>query len=223
MSCGTCSPDDLLVAGAAGHSLGEYTALAAAGAFSFEAGLALVAARGRAMAGAAEAQEGSMAALVGADRDKAEDLASSRRSEGGLLWVANLNATSQVVIAGAEVDVNWASEHAREFGIRRVIPLNVAGAFHTPMMSPAQRGTRRGAQRDGFWRDAVSRLVERLGVTCPRHPNLAEGSANPRGALLGHTRRHGPKTDLFLHVGPGDVTARHGKTNRSLGQVPGVQ
>ncbi|MCP4245827.1 MAG: ACP S-malonyltransferase, partial [bacterium] len=89
----------------AGHSLGEYTALAAAGVFDFFTGLRVVADRGRAMATAAARQRSGMAALLGCDVETAETIARNRRSDGGQLWVANVNAPSQVVLAGAEDDL----------------------------------------------------------------------------------------------------------------------
>ena len=86
-------------AATAGHSLGEYTALAASGAITYEAGLALVAERGRAMAAAAAAGDASgMAALIGAELSHAEALAAERRRDGGKLWVANVNSPSQIVL-----------------------------------------------------------------------------------------------------------------------------
>ncbi|MFH1330548.1 MAG: acyltransferase domain-containing protein, partial [Actinomycetota bacterium] len=124
-------------AGAAGHSLGEYTALAAAGVFTFETGLRMVAARGAAMGAAAAAAPSGMAVLLGAEVEAAEGLAAARRAEGGSLWVANLNAPGQVVLAGGEPDLVWAEAHAREHGVRRVAHLKAAGAFHSPFMAPA--------------------------------------------------------------------------------------
>jgi len=124
-------------AAAAGHSLGEYTALAAAGALSYPAGLRLVAERGRAMEEAARAEPSGMAALLGATPEVAAAIARRRREEGGRLWVANLNAPGQVVLAGGAVDVEWLVARARELGARRAIPLTVAGAFHSPFMASA--------------------------------------------------------------------------------------
>lgn len=203
---------------AAGHSLGEYTALAAAGAFSFASGLSLVAARGRAMAQAATEEAGSMAALVGADLAAAETLAARCRDDGGRLWVANINAPSQIVIAGAEADVAWAVENAREFGIRRAIRLNVAGAFHTPLMASAQ--------------DRLKAAMALTKVAEPTFDVWANASASPTRdikqslaeQLTGPVRFSetlealAPTTDLFLHIGPGDVTA--GMVKRT---VPGSE
>ena len=119
----------------AGHSLGEYTALAAAGALGFEDGVRLVVERGEAMHHAAEEQPGTMAAVLGASDDDAE--AAFQRAEGDV-WVANYNAPGQVVISGEPEAVKRAGAIAKELGARKVMPLPVAGAFHTILMAPAR-------------------------------------------------------------------------------------
>jgi len=195
-------------AAAAGHSLGEYTALAAAGALDYAAGLRLVAARGAAMANAAGQVDSGMAALIGADEDAAETLVAACRSGGGALWVANLNAPGQVVIAGATTDIEWASDHAAEFGVRRVIPLKVAGAFHSPLMAPATAdleaslsATHLGEPRFAVWANADAAPVTdpadalRRQLTSPvRFAASLEGMA-------------ASGIDTFVHIGPGEVTA----------------
>lgn len=119
----------------AGHSLGEYTALVAAGAVAFEDAVRLVGERGEAMQGAAEESEGTMAALLGINAAGAD--AACRRAEGEV-WVANDNAPAQVVIAGTVEAVARAGDLAREMGARKVRPMPVGGAFHTPLMAPAR-------------------------------------------------------------------------------------
>jgi [acyl-carrier-protein] S-malonyltransferase len=123
-------------AAAAGLSLGEYTAHCFAGTFSFEAGLRLVRARGLAMQAAAEAQPSGMTSLVGADAATAERVCARARGD-GVLVVANLNAPGQVVVSGDLAALARVPEAAKEEGIRRCIPLVVAGAFHSPLMAPA--------------------------------------------------------------------------------------
>ncbi len=122
-------------AACAGHSLGEYTALVASGAVSFEDGIRLVCARGDAMARAGEDAPGTMAALLGISDDDAE--AACQRAEGDV-WVANYNAPGQVVVAGTADAVTKASSLAKELGARRVLPIPVSGAFHTPLMTAAR-------------------------------------------------------------------------------------
>ena len=119
----------------AGHSLGEYTALTATGALSFDDGVRLVAARGEAMQRAADDRPGTMAAILGLDDDDAD--AACRRADGDV-WVANFNAPGQVVIAGSVEGVAAASEAAKDLGAKRVMALQVGGAFHTQFMAPAR-------------------------------------------------------------------------------------
>jgi [acyl-carrier-protein] S-malonyltransferase len=127
------------VASTAGHSLGEYTALVAAGMLSFEEGLELVAIRGRAMKLACEMTKGAMVALLGADDVRVEEVCAERRAKGAAIWVANLNSPGQVVISGEMAEVQNAIESPREFGARKSVLLDVAGACHTPLMEPASK------------------------------------------------------------------------------------
>ncbi|MFK7849997.1 MAG: ACP S-malonyltransferase [Akkermansiaceae bacterium] len=118
---------------AAGLSLGEFTAHAAAGTFSFEDGLRLVSRRGTYMEEACEATEGAMAALIGGDEEKVRELATAAEVD-----IANLNAPGQIVLSGQSANIDTAVERAKEFGIRRAIKLNVAGAYHSSLMASAQ-------------------------------------------------------------------------------------
>src|SRR5256714_4151801 len=120
---------------AAGHSLGEYTALTATGALSFDDGVRTVVARGDAMQAAAEDNPGTMAAVLGLD-DEDCDVA-CRRADGDV-WVANFNAPGQVVIAGSADGVARASTAAKELGAQKGMPLPVGGAVHPPFMAPAR-------------------------------------------------------------------------------------
>ena len=122
-------------AAAAGHSLGEYTALVAAGTLSLEDGVRLVAERGAAMLATATERSGTMAAVLGLDDDDVE-IACARTD--GDVWVANYNAPGQVVIAGSPESVDDAAGAARELGAKKVMPMAVSGAFHTPFMAPAR-------------------------------------------------------------------------------------
>lgn len=118
----------------AGHSLGEYTALVAAGALSPVEGARLVQARAEAMQGAAEANPGTMAAVLGLDLGGVAE--ACEEVEG--VWVANDNSPGQVVVAGTLQGVQDASAAALRRGAKRVLPLQVGGAFHSPLMQPAQ-------------------------------------------------------------------------------------
>lgn len=118
---------------AAGLSLGEFTAHAAAGTFSFEDGLRLVARRGEFMQQACEATQGAMAALIGGDEEQVRALAAACDVD-----VANLNAPGQIVLSGSVEGIDAVVEKAKEFGIRRAIKLNVAGAYHSRLMQSAK-------------------------------------------------------------------------------------
>jgi [acyl-carrier-protein] S-malonyltransferase len=120
---------------AAGHSLGEYTALTATGSLSFEDGVNIVSIRGEAMQNAADIRPGTMIALLGISDDDAD--AACRRSDGDA-WVANYNAPGQIVIAGEPAALERAAAAAKELGCKRAMPLPVGGAFHTPYMAPAR-------------------------------------------------------------------------------------
>jgi [acyl-carrier-protein] S-malonyltransferase len=124
---------DLNVVAAAGLSLGEFTAHAAAGTFSFEEGLRLVARRGAFMEEACLATKGSMAAMIGGDEDAVRKLAADSDVD-----VANYNAPGQIVLSGSEAGIDAAVANAKEAGVRRALKLNVAGAYHSRLMRSAQ-------------------------------------------------------------------------------------
>ena len=124
---------NLVPVAAAGLSLGEFTAHAAAGSFSFEDGLRLVARRGEFMEAACQATGGAMAALIGGDEAQVRALAAATGVD-----VANLNAPGQIVLSGTAAGIDSAIARAKDFGIRRAIKLNVAGAYHSRLMQSAQ-------------------------------------------------------------------------------------
>ena len=119
----------------AGHSLGEYTALTATGALGFDEGVRLVCERADAMHQAGIENPGTMAAVLGLDDDQVE--VACRRADSDV-WVANFNAPGQVVIAGSPEGVAAAGIVAKELGAKKVMPLQVSGAFHTPFMTAAR-------------------------------------------------------------------------------------
>ncbi len=126
--------------GAAGLSLGEYTALSACGALSFEDGLRLVRLRGLEMQAASEARASGMTSLLGLDAERAEELCARAAAETGLICqVANLNSPGQVVASGEIPALERLEALAREAGARRALRLQVAGAFHSEVMRPAAR------------------------------------------------------------------------------------
>jgi [acyl-carrier-protein] S-malonyltransferase len=193
-------------AACAGHSLGEYSALVAAGAMPFGEGAALVVARGDAMAHAGEDAPGTMAALIGISDDDAE--AACHRAEGEV-WVANYNAPGQVVIAGTSDAVAAASEIARETGARKVLPLAVSGAFHTPLMAAARPALRKALGDVVFSAPEVPVVAN---VDARVHSDPAEWPGLLSAQLCGPVRWRqtietlsGLGATTFVEVGPGGV------------------
>ena len=121
----------------AGHSLGEYSALAIGGAFDFTTGLKLVKARSENMANAGVEKKGTMAALVGLDDETVMNLCRSYEGN-GVVVPANFNSPGQVVISGSIDAVEWVIKSSKDAGARMAVKLNVSGAFHSPLMSPAR-------------------------------------------------------------------------------------
>lgn len=124
----------------AGHSLGEFSALVAAGALTFEDGLRLVYARAMAMQKACEAAPSTMAAIIGLPFDKIEGVCGeiSRKGDKGVVVPANYNCPGQLVISGNLEAIDEACAQLKAAGAKRALPLNVGGAFHSPLMQPAK-------------------------------------------------------------------------------------
>ena len=122
----------------AGHSLGELSALTAAGALSFEDGLKLVYKRALAMQKACEMQQSTMAAIIALPDEIVERICAEVTENGNLVVAANYNCPGQIVISGTIEGVNIACEKLKVAGAKRTLPLNVSGAFHSPLMQPAK-------------------------------------------------------------------------------------
>ena len=133
-----CLGDEFAPAMVAGHSLGEFSALVAAGPISFEDGVKLVAARANAMQKACEANPGLMAAIIGLPDEKVEEVCSQISAEGEVVVAANYNCPGQLVISGTVDAINKACEALKAAGAKRALPLKVGGAFHSPLMQPAK-------------------------------------------------------------------------------------
>jgi [acyl-carrier-protein] S-malonyltransferase len=121
----------------AGHSLGEYSALVAAGALRFEDAVYAVRKRGEFMEEAVPAGQGTMAAVLGMDSEALQSITNQITNEGNPVQLANINCPGQIVISGSAEGVKIASEMAKEQGAKRVIPLEVSGPFHSSLMKPA--------------------------------------------------------------------------------------
>ncbi len=135
----------------AGHSLGEYSALCAAGALSLSDAARLLRLRGEAMQAAVPAGEGAMAALLGATPETAEAACVAGRTGGGVCEIANDNAPGQIVISGHAAAVEAACAAAREAGVKKAVPLSVSAPFHCALMAPAA-----DAMRDALADTAIS-------------------------------------------------------------------
>ena len=208
----------LTPAACAGHSLGEYTALVASGGLTFEHGIQLVVARGEAMARAGEEAPGTMAALLGISDDDAE--AACMRAEGDV-WVANYNAPGQVVIAGTHEAVAVASELAKQMGARRVMPIPVSGAFHTPLMQGA-RGPLRKALAEVTFLTPEVRVV--ANVDARVHDDPADWPGLLSAQLCSPVRWRqtletfaGLGLTSLIELGPGGVLS--GLAKRSLPEI----
>lgn len=150
----------------AGHSLGEFSALVAAGAMNFEDGLRLVSARALAMQAACEAEPSTMAAILGLEDHVVENIC---ESIDGVVVAANYNCPGQLVISGAVDAINEACEKLTEAGAKRALVLQVGGAFHSPLMEPA--------------RASLAEAIEKTDITspkCPVYQNVtAKGETEP--------------------------------------------
>ena len=189
---------------AAGHSLGEFTAYAAAGSLSFEDAVRLVRRRGELMAAA---REGTMAAVVGLGPEVVEEIC--ERVSGGVVVAANYNAPQQIVISGEVAAVGRASELAKEAGAKMVRPLAVSGAFHSPLMADAEAGLREALEAVAF-EDPAFPIVSNVSA----EPVTDAGTA--RKALLSQltspvrwtqsiVRIADEGTTSFAELGPGKV------------------
>jgi [acyl-carrier-protein] S-malonyltransferase len=161
----TCLPDfkpDMV----AGHSLGEFSALVAAGALDFEEGLRLVSIRARAMQKACETNPGTMAAVLMLPAEKIEEICSSCK---GTVVAANYNCDGQIVISGEKDAIDEACAKMKEAGAKRALPLRVGGAFHSPLMEPARAELAEGIEK------AIFRTP-----SCPVYQNVtADPSTDP--------------------------------------------
>jgi len=150
---------------AAGHSLGEYSALVAAGSLSFSDALMLVAFRGKAMTEAVPEGEGRMAAILGLDDEQAKTLCHEVSTDTEKVWPANYNCPGQLVVAGHAQAVDRMMERAKVAGARRAIPLQVSVPAHTPLMQPAA--------------DAMRKRLKDVEINIPRIPVWSNALASP--------------------------------------------
>lgn len=192
----------------AGHSLGEYSAIVAAGGLDADSAAAVVSLRGQFMQEAVPEGEGGMAALIGGTPEQVEEVCAAA-AEGEVLSPANMNAPGQIVIAGARAAIDRAVEIARDFGIRRAIPLPVSAPFHCAMMQPAEERLRPVLEEAGF-RDLRHPLVNNVDAAEVR------GAEEVRGGLVRQVvspvrwidcvqKMASMGVETFIEIGPGNV------------------
>ena len=171
-----CLGEEFDPAMVAGHSLGEFSALVAAGALSFEDGLKLVYARALAMQKACEAAPSTMAAVIGLDDKSIEAICAETTAEGnGVVVPANYNCPGQLVISGNIEVVNAACDKLKAAGAKRALVLPVGGAFHSPLMQPAQEELQKAIESTEFH---TPRCPIYQNVDAQAHTDAAEIKAN---------------------------------------------
>jgi [acyl-carrier-protein] S-malonyltransferase len=215
--------DRLEPVAAAGHSLGEYTAYVAAGALSVLEAAKLVRMRGELMRDAGERRPGAMAAVLGLASSAVEEACQAASDASEVAVAANLNAPDQTVISGDPAAVRRAGEACKAAGAKRVLPLKVSGAFHSPLMAPAASGLR-AALAEAHFRDPRFPVVANASATAVRTAAearrlLAEQLTSPVRWVecLQQLAALAPEA-RFVELGPGTVLG--GLLKRSL---PGAQ
>jgi [acyl-carrier-protein] S-malonyltransferase len=195
-----------LVSFFAGHSLGEYTALVAAGALDFPTALRLVRRRGELMS---EAHEGSMAAIIGLDEASLEQICRETSAEDAPVVIANYNSPGQLVISGAGAAVEQACALAKEHGAKRALPLKVSAAFHSPLMHTAAEGLAAAVAQAAIV-DArtpvISNVVaEPLVLADDIRRELIAQVTSPVRWIASVQNMIAAGIDTFVEIGPGSV------------------
>lgn len=210
------------VVGAAGHSLGELSAHAAAGTFGFAEGLRAVRRRGKLMARAGESVPGTMAAVLGLGTAEVAELCREADEADFTLVAANLNADGQVVFSGDVWGIDWLARTAKKKGARRVMPLRVSAAFHSPLMQPAAAGFGVALEEVRFGRPAFP-VVSNVTAQAIRDPDriresLVRQLTSPvRWTECIATLRRMDVT-RFMELGPGKVLT--GLNRRNAWGIP---
>lgn len=190
----------------AGHSLGEFSALVAAGAMNFEDGLRLVIARANAMQKACELKPSTMAAIIGLDDKTVEDVCASIAD---VVVPANYNCPGQLVISGSMEGIEKACEKLKEAGAKRALPLKVGGAFHSPLMEPARVELQAAIEQTNFKTPVcpVYQNVDAKPVTDPVtiKKNLIAQLTSPVRWTATVQNMVADGFDTFIEVGPGTV------------------
>ncbi|WP_040204953.1 ACP S-malonyltransferase [Neobacillus jeddahensis] len=193
----------------AGHSLGEYTALVAAGVFSFEDGVFAVRKRGEFMENAVPNGEGSMAAVLGLDRDTLDAVTKDVCAAGFPVSLANLNCPGQIVISGSKEGVAQAGAEAKAAGAKRVLPLDVSGPFHSTLMKPAANQLREVldavVMKDASVPVLVNVSAEPISEAAEIKDKLIEQLYSPVLWEDSVVKMIALGVDTFIEIGPGKV------------------
>lgn len=180
-----CLGDEFAPTMVAGHSLGELSALVAAGALSFEDGVKLVSARAIAMQKACEAAPGTMAAVIGLPDEKIDEICAEVSTDGNIVVAANYNCPGQLVISGNVDAINAACEKLKAAGAKRALPLKVGGAFHSPLMQPAKEELEKAIKATTF---SEPKCPVYQNVDAQPHTDPAEIQANLIAQLTSSVR-----------------------------------
>ena len=180
-----CLGDEFAPTMVAGHSLGELSALVAAGALSFEDGVKLASARAIAMQKACEAAPGTMAAVIGLPDEKIEEICAEVSTDGNIVVAANYNCPGQLVISGNVDAINAACEKLKAAGAKRALPLKVGGAFHSPLMQPAKEELEKAIKATTF---SEPKCPVYQNVDAQPHTDPAEIQANLIAQLTSSVR-----------------------------------
>lgn len=180
-----CLGDEFAPTMVAGHSLGELSALVAAGSLSFEDGVKLVSARAIAMQKACEAAPGTMAAVIGLPDEKIEEICAEVSTDGNIVVAANYNCPGQLVISGNVDAINAACEKLKAAGAKRALPLKVGGAFHSPLMQPAKEELEKAIKATTF---SEPKCPVYQNVDAQPHTDPAEIQANLIAQLTSSVR-----------------------------------
>ena len=193
----------------AGHSLGELSALTAAGALTFEDGLKLVYKRALAMQAACDMQPSTMAAIIGLESSVVETVCSRISEKGHIVVAANYNCPGQIVISGSIEGINEACEALKAAGAKRALPLSVSGAFHSPLMQPAKEELEVAIRETPFStpRCPVYQNVDAMPHTAPEEikANLIAQLTAPVRWTETITRMIADGATTFTECGPGNV------------------
>lgn len=205
----------------AGHSLGEFSALVASGALSFEDGLKLVAARANAMQKACEKNPGTMAAIIALPDETIENVCAEVSKEGKVVVAANYNCPGQLVISGDKEAIAEACEKLKAAGAKRALPLMVGGAFHSPLMQPAKDELQEAIEKTSF---STPSCPVYQNVDAKPHTDPSEIKANLIAQLTSPVRwtksvqnMIADGADEFIECGPGKaLRGMIGRIDRSV-------